>query len=115
MISFGDNVRVRVVAATEAAGIAGLVGQVRGETTPSVTQVDVIGELEADFALNVHFEERGDSHWLAPDLLELVDHAPGTEIRLKGVPKRWVREADGSWQELDAPDPARKPWWRFWR
>ena len=36
---FGDNVRIRVTPETEAAGVAGLRGQVYGETTPSVTEV----------------------------------------------------------------------------
>ncbi len=120
MISFGDKVRVRVTPQTEQASLAGLEGQVYGETTPSVTGVDVIGEPESDFAINVHFEARGDSLWFTPDLLELIDHAAGTEIRLKGVDKKWTRTPDGGWLEEptsdDAPDSTArsKPWWKFW-
>jgi len=114
MISFGDNVRVRVTPATERAGVAGLVGQVYGETTPSLTNVEVIGELESDFALNVHFEQLPESLWLAPALLELVDHAPGTEIRLDGVNKRWTRTAEGEWVEEDLSAASKKPWWKLW-
>src|SRR6266849_11221788 len=92
-ISFGDRVRVRVTPLSERAGVTGLVGQVYGETTPSLTSVEVIGELSSDYAINVYFEERGSSSWFAPELLEFVDYAPGTEITLRGVPKRWVRSA----------------------
>jgi hypothetical protein len=114
-ISFGDNVRVRSAPETEARGLAGLAGNVRGETTPSVTAVEVIGEPATDFALCVHFDGRDEDLWFAPQLLEFVDHAPGTTIRLEGVPKQWVRTATGEWQEIPDPEKRdRKPWWKFW-
>lgn len=97
-LGFGDNVRIRVTPETEAAGVAGLHGQVYGETTPSVTQVDVIGQLTSDYALNVHFENRDTELWFAPQLVELIDHAPGTKIRVGNV--HAVRQADGSWVEV---------------
>lgn len=103
-VSFGDNVRIRVTKETEAAGVAGLTGQVYGETTPSATGVKVIGALSSDFAINVHFEERGESFWFASELVELLDHAPGSEIRLKGVDKKWIRTEDGSWKEESLRD-----------
>ena len=109
-ITFGDNVRVRSTPETEALGVAGQVGQVYGETTPSVTGVAVIGRLGGDYALNVHFEGRTDTLWFAPELLEFVDHAAGSEIRLDGVPKTWTRSASGEWVESSQ----KKPWWRFW-
>ena len=109
-ITFGDNVRVRSSPETEARGVAGLVGQVYGETTPSVTGVAVIGEVTRDHALNVHFEGRAETLWFAPELLEFVDHGANAEIRLDGVPKKWARTATGEWAEI----PDRKPWWRFW-
>ncbi len=109
-IVFGDNVRVRASPETEARGVAGLVGQVYGDTTPSVTGVAVIGEVTHDRALNVQFEGRSETLWFAPELLEFVDHAAGTEIRVDGVAKKWVRTSTGDWAEI----PDRKPWWRFW-
>jgi hypothetical protein len=109
-ITFGDNVRVRSVPETEARGVAGLVGQACGETTPSVTGVSVIGQVTQDYALNVHFEGRDETLWFAADLLELVDRAAGAEVRLKGVPKKWVRTASGVWAEI----ADRRPWWQFW-
>ena len=111
--TFGDNVRIRVTRETGEAGVAGLEGQVYGETTPSVTGVEVIGTASDDHALNVHFEGRGEALWFAPEVVEFVDHAVGTEIRLDGVHKRWVRTDDGGWHE-DTLTEQKKPWWRFW-
>jgi hypothetical protein len=108
-ISFGDNVRVRSTPITEEHGLAGLSGDVHGETTPSVTGIEVIGQPKTDYAINVFFESRKKSYWFASDLLEFVDHAAGAEITLKGVPKRWGRSASGEW--IEQPQ---KPWWRFW-
>jgi hypothetical protein len=109
-ITFGDNVRVRSSPETEACGVAGLLGQVYGETTPSVTGVAVMGQVTRDYALNVHFEGRAETLWFAPELLEFVDHGAGTEIRLDGVPKKWVRSASGEWTEKQE----RRPWWKIW-
>ena len=108
-VSFGDNVRIRSTPLTEERGLAGLNGQVYGETTPSVTSVEVVGQPKTDNAVNVFFESLQKSYWFASDLLEFVDHAVGTEITLKGVPKKLVRSASGDWVEQ-----SQKPWWRFW-
>jgi hypothetical protein len=115
-ISFGDHVRVRTTPKTQELGLAGVAGHVYGETTPSVTKVEVIGEILEDYAINVFFEDRKESFWLTPELIEFIDHAPGTEIRLDGVPKRWVRSSSGEWVESYAEDSQRanKPWWKFW-
>jgi hypothetical protein len=86
---------------------------VYGETTPSVTEVTVIGTLSDDYAINVHCDERDESFWLAPDLVEFMDHGVGTEIRLDGVDKVWIRTEDGEWRE-EAMGDAKKPWWKFW-
>src|SRR5512144_574905 len=90
---FGDHVRVRRAAATEAAGIAGRIGTVYGVTTVSVTRVDVIGTPSADTALNVGFDESNESVWLAADLIEFVDHGGGTTISVRGSSKIWTRDA----------------------
>jgi hypothetical protein len=94
-ISFGDNVRVTSTPLTVSLGLAGLTGQVYGETTPSVTGVQVIGATGEDYAINVQLDGRPDSVWFAPALLEFIDHAPGTEITI-GT-KRLVRSASGEW------------------
>jgi hypothetical protein len=95
--SFGDNVRVRSTPETEALGVAGRIGQVWGQTTPSVTGVALVGRSDSDCAITVHFEGRADILWFAPELLEFVDHAPGTEIRIGGA--SFTRDAGGNWME----------------
>ena len=113
-ISFGDNVRVVETPLTTGLGFAGRVGQVYGETTPSVTDVEVVGDASDDYAIAVQFDGKSDSIWFAPQLLEFVDHAAGTEIVIGS--KRLVRDSSGEWIE-DAPKQANasaKPWWRFW-
>jgi hypothetical protein len=102
-ISFGDKVRVLRTDLTEQRGLAGLNGVVYGGTTPSVTGVSVIGGSSEDLAINVFFEERKEGFWFSPSLLEFVDHVPGTEIALKGIPKKWVRQVSGEWMEIDTP------------
>jgi hypothetical protein len=111
--SFGDNVRIRVTKETQDAEVAGLEGKVFGETTPSVTGVQVIGSAADDFAFNVHIEGRSEALWFAPELVEILDHAAGTEIRLDGVDKKWIRTEDGGWRE-ESLAKEKKPWWKFW-
>jgi hypothetical protein len=111
--SFGDNVRVRPTPETESLGIAGLCGNVHGVTTPSVTNIVAIGGAPGNVALNVVIEGQPSGLWLNPDLVEFVDHAPGSEITLDGVPKKWTRTEDGGWREEQlAPS---KRWWQFWK
>lgn len=114
--SFGDNVRIRTTDLTNGLKLAGLVGRVYGQTTPSVTNVEVIGEVKTDYAVNVYFDELKESFWFAEDLLEFVDHAPGLEMTLNGVPKSWTRTASGEWMEraIEVMHSSPKPWWKFW-
>ncbi len=95
--SLGDRVRIRRTAVTHQAAIAGLEGQIYGETVPSLSGVQVLGPCPDDFALNVYIEERGSDHWLAPEHVEFMDHAPGLETQVAG--KRLVRRADGGWDQ----------------
>ena len=110
-VSFGDNVRICPTPETEAKGVAGLHGVVYGETTPSSSGVEVVGIVDADYAVNVYFENLNESFWFSPALVEFVDHGAGQEVTLKGVPKKWVRAASGEWLEQSTM----KPWWKFWR
>ena len=98
---FGDNVRIVDCPETRAKGIAGLVGSVYGETTPSVTGVEVIGATPDDFALKVHFEGTDDEIWIAPELVEFLDHGAGQTITFDGLDKEWVRTESGEWIERD--------------
>jgi len=113
-VEFGDNVVIRSTPETEAAGVSGLRGQVYGLTKPSVTGVTVVGSSTSDFAVNVYFKERDDSFWFAPAVVDLVDHGPGTEVRIAGVAKKWTRTEEGEWRE-EALQPDRRPWWAFWK
>lgn len=112
--TFGDNVRIRSAPETESTGLAGLKGQVYGQTTPSVTGVEVIGALSSDYAINVFFADRDESFWFAPSLVEFVDHGPGTEVTIDGVAKKWIRTETGDWKEESTENKRAKPWWRFW-
>ena len=103
-LSFGDNVSVRDTDLTRALGLAGLSGEVYGVTTGVV----VIGECTADRAVNVHFGKLDKEFWFAPQLLQFIDHAPGTTVHVKGMSDDLVRTANGKWV------PRRKPWWKFW-
>lgn len=103
---FGDNVRVRATPETEAAGYAGRTGQVMGSTEPSETGVEVIGDAADDYALVVSFDGADDEVWFAAELLELVDHGAGAEITLGADSgKKWVRNADGGWDEVRLDPP----------
>ena len=62
-ISFGDNVCVCCTSITEGMGLAGLTGEVRGETTPSATGIEIIGEVKDDLAVNVFIEDRDEDYW----------------------------------------------------
>jgi hypothetical protein len=101
-LTFGDNVRVRHTPETERAGLAGLTGNISGLTTPSVTAVRVYGEPPEDFALAVMFDDPAiETAWFSEELLEFIDHAPGTTIWIKGAPTKAVRVHDGRW--IDVP------------
>lgn len=114
-ISFGDTVRVQSTSTTKAAGFANLIGTVYGETMPSVSGVDVIGDISDDYAINVHFDALDTSAWFEPTLLQFVDHGAGQEITLDGVDKKWVRNDDGEWLEQPGNTFSKKrPWWKFW-
>jgi hypothetical protein len=109
---FGDRVRIRQTVETEAAGLAGRSGIVHGITTVSVTGVTVIGKPEEDTAINVFFDESNEDVWLAPQLVEFVNHNPGTTITISGVPKRWTREDTGDWVEASRAIPFAE--WPAW-
>lgn len=108
-ICYGDNVRIRRTPETERLGIADTIGNVYGETTPSESHVEVIGELRSDYALNVYFDSLQKSYWFAPGMLEFVDHAPGTEVHVHGSPFKSVRQRDGTWKDVPI-EPARGSW-----
>ena len=120
--SFGDNVRIRTTPETERAGLAGKSGSVSGFTTPSVTAIVPIGSPSEDYAIAVMFDDGPvRDAWFAEDLVEFVDHAEGTEIRIGNM--KAVRSADGGWVESrldgtpigsDRIEGPSRSWWKFW-
>jgi len=97
-----DNVRVRSTPATEAIGIAGRLGQIYGETTPSSTGIEVFGEHARDYAISVHFTDPDCDFWIAEELVEFVDHGAGTTMTIGD--KTLVRRADGEWEPVPGRD-----------
>lgn len=71
---------------------------VHGETTPSATGVEVIGDATEDYAIAVMVEGHGQALWFAENLLEVVDHQPGTTMRIGG--RLIVRDEHGEWHEV---------------
>ena len=108
-ICYGDNVRIRRTPETERLGIAEAIGNVYGETTPSETGVEVIGELLSDYAHQVYFESLKKSYWFAPEMLEFVNHAPGTEVHVHGTAFKSVRQRDGTWKDVPVDPTAQSP------
>jgi hypothetical protein len=108
-ICYGDNVRIRRTPETERLGIAEAIGNVYGETTPSETGVEVIGELVSDHAHQVYFESLKKSYWFAPEMLEFVNHAPGTEVHVHGTAFKSVRQRDGTWKDVPIDPTAQSP------
>ena len=102
-VSFGDTVRIVTTPLTTSRGYAERVGSCWGWTTPSVSGVvDVIGGMESDSALNVHFEDDAvEDAWFAPELVEFVDHAPGTTMSFGD--RKFVRGPEGEWIESKPP------------
>ena len=100
-LDFGDRVRIRATPETLEAGVDGRMGQIYGQTTPSngLLTDPIIGEPRTDLAFNVRLDEADVDVWIAPDLLELIDHAPGTTIGIGDV--SFVRQQDGSWERTD--------------
>ena len=103
-IQFGDRVRILPDPTTEQRGFVGKIGEVYGQTTPSVTNPTIVGTPEKDYAVNVFFEDSGEQIWFPEHLVELVDHNPGATFRLEGHEDEFVRNEDGSWLERPVAD-----------
>lgn len=92
-------VRIRVTPETERLGLAGKIGVSYGFTTPSVTGVIPIGELQIDFAESIFFEDTRQQLWFAKQLIEDLDHDPSLEIKIAG--RRMFYTSTGQWQLVD--------------
>ena len=67
-----------------------------------VRAADVIGEPPDDVALSVKIEDLDRSVWIAPDLVEYLDHGSGTVMHVGD--RQFTRTAEGEWQQAEADD-----------
>ncbi len=111
--TFGNKVRIRKTSETTEKELAGKIGEVFGQTTPSMMDFEIIGTLKEDVAINVHFEDLNESFWFAKDLIEHLDNGQGAEITLDGIDKKWTKEENGDWIEEDTKQDNK--WWQFWK
>lgn len=102
LFQFGARAKVMATAETEAAGIAGWIGTVFGQTTPSLSKVSVLGVPHNDFAINLNFGKPSESYWFAEHLLELVEAPP--EMRVDIDPKK----GDGGFIEVREIPPSNR-------
>jgi hypothetical protein len=113
--TFGNKVKIKSSPETETKGLAGKTGEIFGHTTPSVTGVEVIGQTDKDFALNVYFDDRQESFWFDESLIEQLDNGAGTEMTLDRIDKKWTKDSNGNWIEEDFSGNSNKKWWKFWK
>lgn len=121
--SFGNKVKIKSSAETENKGLAGKIGEVYGQTTPSMMDFEIIGTPKEDLAVNVYFDDLKTSYWFDSDLLENIDDGHGAVITLEGVNKKWTKGQNGQWTEEDMetqettlpPETRKTKWWKFWK
>lgn len=121
--SFGSKVKIKDSPVTREKGLAGKVGEVYGQTTPSMMDFEIIGTPKDDFAVNVYFDDLQTSYWFDADLLETIDDGQGSVITLDGVDKKWTKGENGQWIEEDTTPTRNQPtiqttdkkWWEFWK
>lgn len=113
--TFGNKVKVKSSPETETKGLAGKTGEIYGHTTPTVTGVEVIGQTNKDFALNVYFGDLKESFWFDESLIEQLDNGAGTEMTLDGIDKKWTKDSNGNWIEEKLAENSTKKWWEFWK
>jgi hypothetical protein len=102
-LTYGDTVRVRTTKEALAAGLAGLVGIVHGQTVPSSSGQEVALTPRIDYAVGVYFDELEQLIFLPHDVLEFIDHGPGQAVSLKTNRGyiTWVRLESGEWKEVE--------------
>ncbi|HUO26637.1 MAG TPA: hypothetical protein VMU61_13305 [Candidatus Aquilonibacter sp.] len=100
-ITFGDKVRVRATFATESRSVAGPDGDRHGFTTPSQTRMEVIGDSTDDYAIAVLIEGQSKAMWFAENVLEFLDHQPGTTVEIGN--RRMIRDEAGQWHQVELP------------
>lgn len=124
--SFGNKVKIKDSPQTVEKGLAGKIGEVYGQTTPSMMDFEIIGTPKEDYAVNVYFDDLKESFWFDADLLEQLDDGEGTVMTLDGIPKKWTKGKNGEWIEENTEinqrltesttnkSTSKKKWWKFW-
>lgn len=112
--TFGNRVKIKRTPETLEKELADKVGEIYGQTTPSMMDFEIIGTLKEDVAFNVHFEELNKSYWFTEDLLKHIDNGQSAEITLDGIDKKWTKNDSGEWIEENTA-PKKTEWWKFWK
>ncbi len=115
--TFGNKVKIKSSQETEEINVAGKIGEIRGHTVPSMSDVIVIGSTKDDFALNVYFNDNDTDYWFDAELIEMIDNGVGCEISLGD--KKFIKNEFGEWlpvntQNEQVTKPIKK-WWEFWK
>ncbi len=84
-IQFSDHVRIKDNPVTTKLKINGKTGTVFGDSKPSVSKVEVIGNLEEDYAIYVSLTDSKDSYWMPEDYAEVLDHGVGTQAKIGDI------------------------------
>lgn len=121
--SFGNKVRIKESPATKEKGLASKIGEVHGQTTPSMMDYEIVGTPKEDMAVAVYFDDLQTAYWFDPDLLETIDDGEGSVITLDGINKKWTKGKNGQWIEEDTTPVQTQPnvnsverkWWEFWK
>lgn len=68
-----QKARIKPSPNAKAMGLVGKEGEVHGWTTPSVTNVQVIGPNDDDYAVAIFLEELKEVLWFSEEILEFFD------------------------------------------
>jgi hypothetical protein len=94
---FGNKVKIKHSPQTDEKGLAGKIGEIYGQTTPSIIDIEIIGTPKEDYAVNVYFNDLKESFWFDAELLEQIDDGKGTVMTLGS--KKWTKGKNGEWIE----------------
>lgn len=93
--TFGNKVKIKTSEDTEKINVAGKFGKIFGQTVPSLSGVEVIGNPKRDYAINVYFEDIDDSYWFDESLIETVDTGIGSDIIIGD--QKFIKNETGEW------------------
>ena len=97
IIEFGDYVKFVDNEKTRAAGVALKEGVCVGFTTPSVSNIEIIGDIEIDYAICVELKDNSEIIWATQNLLEFIGYGEGQVMEIGNI--RVTRRSDGNWKE----------------